>query len=694
VLGRGLTTAALVAMLGAFGVTASPASAVPSSTVPAAEATALAMRVDSPAGAYGAIAVSDPAQLTVRQADGGLAVAGISVAADMYVVPAAGERLSVGTFPAAGPGTASAAGTVLVSAGKSGGSCIIEAGTPVRLLEAVYSPQGNVDRLAVDVNGRCSGSEAVHELRLRYRSTAPYLGIGAPVTTDLGLVPLAYPVEREVVVRVEGSTPVVFGVPRVEVDPSVADRASDITVVDDTCRNSTLVGGQQCRVRLRAAPTHKDHLVARLVLPDNTQLGRSEITQIHLDGWPRSTGTYYPVAYRALDTRTQGSVAAAGSTKVVAIDPTLVPVPDTSAVVATVTVIGAVQAGFVTAYSGNSRPPTSSLNFTAGETRANQVTIPTTPEGAIRFYTSAPIHLVVDIVGYYAANDSVVAHKGMGSQFSLLESRRILDTRSSGAVRAGGEATLILDLPGFNDDASAIAVNVTAVGPTRSGYLQAWEGRPIVPTTSMLNFARGATVAGSAIVPLQHQPGAKPSFTIRNGSTGATHVLVDVVGIYFANHPAGLRYRPVAPTRIVDTRAGLGGFSAKLPAGRSVVFSTPSQVLGNDTEALVGTVAAVAPTLPTFLTVWEGNGGVGRPTTSTLNALAGRTVANSLVVDLIGGASTGTPLEQFTIYNDRGQTHAILDVAGTFEAYPPFASGGSRLDYAQPHLGAVEVSHG
>ena len=45
----------------------------------------------------------------------------------------------------------------------------------------------------------------------------------------------------------------------------------------------------------------------------------------------------------------------------------------------------------------------------------------------------------------------------------------------------------------------ALAVNITAVNPTAAGYLTAYSGLGAVPTTSTLNFAKGATTANMAI---------------------------------------------------------------------------------------------------------------------------------------------------------------------------------------------------
>lgn len=111
--------------------------------------------------------------------------------------------------------------------------------------------------------------------------------------------------------------------------------------------------------------------------------------------------------------------------------------------------------------------------------------------------------------------------------------------------------------------------------------------------------------------------------------------------------------------------------------------------MDQDTESLVGTVAAVAPTHATYLTVWDGGLETQAPPTSTVNALPGQTVANSVTV--LGTGGLGGPVDHFTIFNNRGDTHAMFDVSGMSDAYPPFTSG-QDAKYERPHLSSVVVS--
>lgn len=115
----------------------------------------------------------------------------------------------------------------------------------------------------------------------------------------------------------------------------------------------------------------------------------------------------------------------------------------------------------------------------------------------------------------------------------------------------------------------------------------------------------------------QQWTGVPPSSAA--GSTGAS--------------AAGGLHLLVSPVRIVDTRPDAG----KLGGGR--VLTVPvAGVAGvpDDAVAAVVSVTAVEPCSDTFLTVFPCGEGV--PTASTVNAVAGSIVANSIVARLGGGA--------------------------------------------------------
>jgi hypothetical protein len=136
--------------------------------------------------------------------------------------------------------------------------------------------------------------------------------------------------------------------------------------------------------------------------------------------------------------------------------------------------------------------------------------------------------------------------------------------------------------------------------------------------------------------------------------------VVDVFGYYeYGDQAGGLHFQPIQPKRIVDTRSGQG--TTRLSAGTALI-TTPSALVGPGTRALVTNTTLVGPTEPTFLTLWPAMTGL-RPGVSNLNALPGQNVAAATVTGL-------GPNGRFNIFNRIGAAHALVDVAGTFEAYP------------------------
>ena len=57
--------------------------------------------------------------------------------------------------------------------------------------------------------------------------------------------------------------------------------------------------------------------------------------------------------------------------------------------------------GFFTVWSGGNRPTSSALNWSAGQTIANEVTIPVAADGSFRIWSPARVHVIVDLVGYF-----------------------------------------------------------------------------------------------------------------------------------------------------------------------------------------------------------------------------------------------------------------------------------------------------
>jgi hypothetical protein len=273
--------------------------------------------------------------------------------------------------------------------------------------------------------------------------------------------------------------------------------------------------------------------------------------------------------------------------------------------------------------------------------------------------------VIVDVVGFYASNDNVLPAFGLGGQFQPFNPFRLLDTRTDGgALPAQYMVDVPVDFGQFNSHIRAFAVNITAVGPTAAGgYLTAWNGVDSLPPTSTLNFTRGQTVPNMAIVPaapcvIDPSCAGMPQIGVFNGSGGSVHVIVDIFGVYDdSTIDGGLRFHPMTPTRIVDSRIKQG-ITHALVTGQSATVVAPTNVRDYATLGLAMNVTAVSPTQYSYLTVWPG--GASRPTVSNLNLAPGQTVPNAVMCGI------GTNFD-FNVFNNYGTVNVVVDVSGKFD---------------------------
>src|SRR4030095_8413111 len=117
---------------------------------------------------------------------------------------------------------------------------------------------------------------------------------------------------------------------------------------------------------------------------------------------------------RILDTRSSpqgvpaGKIGAGGTitVDVTGVPGTTVPASGVSAVVVNATITAPTDSGYVTIYpsGGVPRPLASNLNFAAGQTVANLVTVGVGADGNVKVYNaSGQTHVIFDVVGWYGA---------------------------------------------------------------------------------------------------------------------------------------------------------------------------------------------------------------------------------------------------------------------------------------------------
>ncbi|HVD03820.1 MAG TPA: fibronectin type III domain-containing protein, partial [Candidatus Dormibacteraeota bacterium] len=338
-----------------------------------------------------------------------------------------------------------------------------------------------------------------------------------------------------------------------------------------------------------------------------------------------------------------------------------------TAVVANITVTNTSAPSYLTVWpAGGTRPLASNLNWGAGQTVANLVTVPVSAGGAIQVYNAnGQADVVVDVSGYYGPTGLSGATLG----FTSLPPARICDTRptsESGAaadqctgktLRPGGTITvLVTGLGGVPSSATAVVANVTVTNTTAASYLTVWPAGGTRPLASNLNWGAGQTRPNRIVIPLS----SNGQIELYN-AVGQADVVVDVNGYYSSSSP-GL-YEPINPVRICDTRpTSESGAPADQCTGETLQTGSvlPIQVAGlasvpANAGAMVANVTVTNTGDPSYLTVYPGP---TRPLASDLNWVSGDTVPNLVVAGLYGGG--------LDLFNATGPVDVVVDVEGWF----------------------------
>lgn len=295
-------------------------------------------------------------------------------------------------------------------------------------------------------------------------------------------------------------------------------------------------------------------------------------------------------------------------------------------------------------------PPTvSNLNVVARVTAANLVTVKVGAAGQVRFRNAAgSVDLIADLSGYFAPGPG-------GASYTGTTPLRLLDTRepAQGPAFGPGEVRTLSvrgGSTGVPANASAVVLNVTAVGPSQVTDLRVYPTVPggAVPTVSNLNPAPGVVTAAAVVSSI----GSDGTVSIRN-QAGEVQVLVDLQGWYTPGSDAGV-FHPLDPRRLLDTRSGMAlapGETRDLTVAGAgpVSFSGGVVVLNVTALAADGTDVRVYPT-PLDNQV---------PNASNLNPSPGQTVANTVIA---GVGRDGT----VRLRNATGSTHLVVDLSGWF----------------------------
>ena len=375
---------------------------------------------------------------------------------------------------------------------------------------------------------------------------------------------------------------------------------------------------------------------------------------------PASAGEFTPLSpARILDTRygigaPTAPVAGHGTVHLQVTGAGGVPATGVAAVVLNVTDVNAAGNGWVRVFpTGETPPSTSTMNWNTGEVNANLVMVKVGTGGQVDLYngSSSAVDLFADVAGYYVDAPS---SDGAGAYVPVTA------TRVSDSTVAAATATTV-NIAGANGvpaDAAAAVVNLTAVASaSHGGYLTAYPAGTSRPTASNLNVAAGDTTANLAVVKI----GTNGDIEVYNGSTGATRIIIDLVG-YYTGGPSTLPggYVPLNPARILDTRNGQTCATATNPIPShgtvDVQVTGAGAVPTSGVAAAVVNLTAVCGSTTGWVTAYPAD--QTRPTASNMNWAAGEIVA---VLAMVPVSADG----KIRLYNgSSGTVQLVADIEG------------------------------
>jgi hypothetical protein len=263
--------------------------------------------------------------------------------------------------------------------------------------------------------------------------------------------------------------------------------------------------------------------------------------------------------------------------------------------------------------------------------------------------------LVFDVTGYFTPDTS-------GATYHPLTPARLLDTRAgnglSGKLSANTPATFaVTGRGGVPAGATSVTGNLTVVNETNSWAIYLGPDPIASPTSSTLNFVKGDILANGLTVALSATGTLSATYISSAGNT--TDLVFDVTG-YFTPDTSGATYHPLAPARLLDTRAG-NGLSGKLSANTPATFAVTGRGgVPAGATAVTGNVTVVNET--SAWAVYLGPDPIASPTSSTINFTAGDILANGLAVAL---SPAGT-LSATYISTAGNTTDLVFDVTGYF----------------------------
>jgi hypothetical protein len=353
------------------------------------------------------------------------------------------------------------------------------------------------------------------------------------------------------------------------------------------------------------------------------------------------------------------------------------------AVAMNVTVDAPTAASFVSVYpSGVGIPNVSSVNFQPGRTVPNLIIVDLGADGNVNVYNGGgQTHVILDVVGWFASSSGPSG----GGLFPFDGPERVLDTRANAPV--GGFTPFTTFGLGRHNSSPYYAEYTTAVvnatvQSAGTGFFTFYPEGAVPPDVSNVNFPglvpgsdpNGLFVSNTVFAPLnasktyvgytESRPSNKVNLILDEVAAFDDDGVLNVEGTLI---DGSLLETPLAgPFRTWDTRPGGGSCTPACPFVGGQEFTLDFTGIlpdpdfdGIGVSALALNITIDAPTQSTFLTVYPGD--IALPNASTLNFLAGQTVAHATIVRV----DPYNPTVKF--FMPAGTANLIVDFLGQFE---------------------------
>jgi RHS repeat-associated protein len=315
------------------------------------------------------------------------------------------------------------------------------------------------------------------------------------------------------------------------------------------------------------------------------------------------------------------------------------------------------------------RPITSDVQFNSSLASTDTVVVaPGATDQGVTVYNNSTAATTVGLTsdGYYYTQAAGAAGYFPEQNGAI----RILDTRKGSEPQAGQQFSIqvtgnpacsgsCVGNAGVPTSATAVAVNITAVGQTATTSIKAWAtgtSQPVAveeanPDGAVADFDQVALGSGSYAGQL----------TLMT-DLYAANILVDVEG-YYTTGSGGTLYVPITPTRVVDSRSNTG----TVP----ITGSTPQtfQIAGADgvpatAVAVIAVITVVNPATGGYLTAGPTSGA-----SSVMDFPKGTDVANTddLTLSSAGAAIFGVSWSA----SGSTQLQYLVDILGYYDAPSP-----------------------